>query len=167
MRRAGLALAVVLVSGSCDLAAFDVTQNVPTQTIPGSSTGTTLPVQSVLEVDISLSSSDLPTGIGFVTSVTLKSATFTITSPPQQTFNFIQGVSLSIAAPSNQILATETPIATGQGDPSSSTLKLQPVGNVNLLPYLRAGAIVHARGMGTQPTDTTTLNGQIVLTVHP
>ena len=159
------ALVLTLCVSGCGLAAFDVTEKVPSQTIPGSSSGADGP-SAVLSTTMPLSSSDLPSGSGFVTSVTLKSATFTVESPSNGTFDFVDSVVLSIVSPTNQVL-TETQIASGQATSGSSTLALTPTGNVNLLPYARAGAVVRATGMGKQPAETTTFDGQIVLTVHP
>ena len=159
-----VALCVALLGTGCDLAAFDVTENVPAQTIPGN------PADGVsstaLTVSQALSQKDLPGGSGFITAVTLKSGTFTITSPAGATFDFVDAVTMSIVSPTNEVL-TEVQIASGKPTPGSSTMSLEPTGSVNLLPYVRAGALVNATGTGHQPTVDTTFDGQLVLTVHP
>jgi hypothetical protein len=157
-------LGLAVLGGGCDLAAFDVTENVPAQTIPGNPADGVSP--TVLTVSQALTQNDLPGGSGFITAVTLKSATFTITAPAEGTFDFVDSLTLSIVSPSNQVL-TETQIAVGHPTPRSSTLALEPIGGVNLLPFVRAGALVNATGAGHQPTIDTTFEGQIVLTVHP
>ena len=162
--RATVALCVALLGTGCDFAAFDVTENVPAQTIPGN------PADGVsstaLTVSQALSQKDLPGGSGFITAVTLKSGTFTITSPAGATFDFVDSVTMSIVSPTNEVL-TEVQIASGKPTPGSSTMSLEPTGSVNLLPYVRAGALVNATGTGHQPTVDTTFDGQLVLTVHP
>jgi hypothetical protein len=157
-------VALAVLGGGCDLGAFDVTENVPAQTIPGNPADGV--ASTALTTSMSLSSSDLPGGLGFVTAVTLKSATFTITAPAGGTFDFVDSVTLSIVSPSNEVL-TATQIAAGHPSPGSTTLALEPTGSVNLLPFVRAGALVNATGAGHQPTVDTTFDGTIVLTVHP
>jgi hypothetical protein len=159
-----LALCVLLLGSSCDLAAFDVTEDVPAQTIPGNPTDGVS--SAALTVSQPITEKDLPGGSGFITAVTLKSATFTITAPAGGNFDFVDSVSLSIVSPTNEVL-TEVPIASGKPTPGTGTMTLQPTGAVNLLPYVRAGALVNATGSGHQPTVDTTFTGQLVLTVHP
>jgi hypothetical protein len=159
-----MVLAAALLFAGCGLGSFDVTETVAPQTVPGTSAGAP-PGQSAFETVMSVPSSDLPRGSSLVNSVTLSSAKFDIMSPQGGTFDFVQSVKLSIMSPTNTTLP-ETQIATGQSTPGSSTLELQPTGGVDLLPYVRANAVVHATGTGSPPTDTTVFNGSVVLTVH-
>lgn len=153
-----------LLGAGCGLGSFDVTESVPAQTVPGSSAGAAAQ-PAAFETSMSLSGSDLPRGSSLVDSVTLSSVSFNVTQPKGGTFDFVRSVSLSISSPTNPSLA-EKQIAGGQPTPGSDTLTLSPTGSVDLLPYVKAGAVVHAVGTGSAPTDTTTFDGTVVLTVH-
>jgi hypothetical protein len=153
-----------LVATGCGLGDFDVTEGVAPQTIPGASVVAAEP-SSVFETTMPVNWSDLPSGKSWANAVTLRSAVFKITSPPAGTFDFVQSVALFVSAPTSTTLA-EVQIATGQPTPGSGTLTLTPTAPVDLLRYVKAGAVVRATGTGVQPADTTTFDGQVVLTVH-
>ena len=154
----------LLLAGGCGLGSFDVTEAVAPQTIPGGSSAAAA-ASSLFETTMTFNWDDLPTGKSWANAVTLRSAAFHVTSPPQGTFDFVESVVLFISAPSSTTL-TDVQIASGQATPGSGTLTLTPTAPVDLLRYVKAGAVVRAVGKGTQPAATTTFDGQVVLTVH-
>jgi hypothetical protein len=114
---------------------------------------------------MTMSASDLPRGSSLIDSVTLSSVNFNVTDPADATFDFVENVALSIYSPTNAGLA-EKQIATGQPKAGSGKLELSPTDSVDLLPYVKSGAVVRAVGTGSAPVSTTTFNGTVVLTVH-
>src|SRR4029077_14372075 len=146
-------LSVFLVATGCGLADFDVTEPVAPQTIPGSSAVAAGP-SSVFEATLSFNWDDLPSGKSWANAVRLRSAAFNITSPAQGTFDFVESVTLFVSAPTSPTLE-DVQIASGQPTPGSGTLTLAPTAPVDLLRYVKAGAVVRATGTGVQPADTT------------
>jgi hypothetical protein len=164
MRWLAACLVAGIVAAGCGLGSFDVTESVPAQTVPGTSSGAAAQ-PSAFETTMTLSANDLPRGSSLVDSVTLSSVSFNVMQPAGGTFDFVQNVTLSIYSPTNASLA-EKQIATGQPTSGSGKLDLAPTDSVDLLPYVKAGAVVRAVGTGSAPANTTTFNGNVVLTVH-
>jgi hypothetical protein len=163
MRWLGLLILGGVLAMRCGLGDFDVTESVPAQTIPGGSSAAAQP--SAFEMNMAISEKDLPTGSSLVSAVTLSSATFNLTAPAGGNFDFVQSVTLSILSPSDSRLK-EAPIATGHPKPGSNKLELSPVGDVDLLPYVHAGAMVRGVATGKAPNVSTTFDGKVVLRVH-
>jgi hypothetical protein len=46
------------------------------------------------------------------------------------------------------------------------TISIPPTPGVDLLPYIKAGANISASGSGHLPSQTTTYNGHVTVTVH-
>ena len=151
-------------TSGCGLVSFDVTEKVDSQTIPGSSTAAASP-STLFETTISVSSESLPRGSGLVDSVTLSRVTFNVRTPDKGNFDFAESATLTITAPDNPNLS---PVKIAEGTPTAgaSTLTLQPTGDVNLLPYVRSGAVIRASAVGRQPTTNVTFDGEVILTVH-
>jgi hypothetical protein len=148
----------------CGLIKFDVDQNIPEQTIPGSPLGAVLPAMlfSVpLQVDID--SGLKAHGAGAASGAYVKTVTLTITAPPGETFSFLDSISLSIAAPGQQ----EVEIAALSSVPAAPTITLAPTGRVNLLPYIKGGsATITTRATGRVPTQDLKFNGKVTITVE-
>jgi hypothetical protein len=57
-------------------------------------------------------------------------------------------------------VANSAPVPRG-----ATTLDFNIVPNVNLLPYINAGATISATATGTQPAQDTSFDGHVVVTV--
>jgi hypothetical protein len=153
-------LIVLLVA--CGLVSFDVGQDIPEQTVPGSPLGALLPpglFNFPLQVDIE--GSTRARGTGPATAAYLKSMTLTITSPAGASFSFLENITISIASPGQP----ETKIASLAPVPAQGTIALTVVSNVNLLPYLNSGATISGTATGRAPAQDTNFNGHLVVTI--
>lgn len=161
-------LAVLLVAGGlgtpgCGLVSFDVSQDVPAQTIPGSPLGAVLPAALFsIPLNIDVQAATAGHGTGPAHSVTLSSLTFTIRSPSGATFDFLDSIAISVSG--NGL--PEQEIGRLQPVPAASTISIPPTAGVNLLPYINAGATITARASGHMPASDTTFDGKVVVTVH-
>jgi len=160
--------AVLLMGGmlgtaGCGLVSFDVSQDVPAQTVPGSPLGAVLPAALFsIPLNIDVQAATAGHGTGPAHSVTLSSITFTIRSPSGATFAFVDSISISISG--NGLAEKE--VAQLQPVPGTSTISIPPTPGVDLLPYINAGATITARVSGHMPASDTTFDGKVVVTVH-
>jgi hypothetical protein len=163
---AALAGAATLLPG-CGLVGFDVSQDIPAQTIPGSPLGALLPASLfAIPMNIDIQSETAGHGTGPASSVTLKSITLRITSPSGATFDFVSSISISISSSGNASLPQKE-IARLQPVPGTATISLPPSSpSVDLLPYINAGATITATASGHMPSSDTTFDGTVVVTVH-
>jgi hypothetical protein len=153
---------LLLVFGACGLVSFDVGQDIPAQTVPGSPLGALLPPGLFnMPLQIDLEGSTKARGTGPATAAYLKSMTLTITSPAGGTFSFLDSITISIASPGQP----ETKIASLAPVPAQATIALTVVPNVNLLPYLNGGATISGTATGHAPAQDTTFNGHLVVTI--
>jgi hypothetical protein len=150
----------------CGLVSFDVSQDIPAQTIMGSPLGALLPVSLfALPLNIDIAAQTAAHGTGPAKSANLSSLTFTITAPAGGTFDFLTSITISIA-PSGGGALPEVTIATLQPVPGTHSISVPPTPGVDLLPYIKAGASIKATVMGHAPTSDTTVTGKVVITVH-
>jgi hypothetical protein len=153
---------LLLTVAACGLVSFDVEQPIPEQTIPGSPLGALLPPGLFsLPLQVDLESSTKAHGTGAASSAHLKALTLTIIDPPGETFAFLDGITITIAAagqPQRQI-ASLMPV------PKASSIDLKPDANVDLLPYIKAGATISATATGRTPARDVKLNGKVVITI--
>jgi len=149
----------------CGLVSFDVSTDVPPQTIAGSPIGALVPATLfALPLNIDLAAATAARGTGPARSANLKSITFTIESPTGGTFDFLQSITISIAG--NGGTLPEVQIAALQPVPGTNTISVPPTGGVDLLPYIKGGASLKATANGHLPTSNTTVTGKVVITVH-
>jgi hypothetical protein len=160
LRVAGIALLL----GGCSLISFDVSAEIPPQTVPGSPLGALLPGSSLFEVPINvdIQSATAARGTGPASSATLKSLTLTVTSPSGATFEFLDSITIFASAPG----MAETKIAELSPVPDSASISIPPSGGVNLLPYINAGITITARASGHMPSQDVTFNGTVVIKVQ-
>jgi hypothetical protein len=152
--------------GGCGTLGFDVSQNIPSQTVPGSPLGSLLPASLfAIPIDINIQSETAAHGTGPASSVTLKSITLTITSPSGATFDFVDSISISVSSSGNASLP-QVEIARLQPVPGTSSIDIPPTPGVDLLPYINAGATITATASGHMPSADTTFDGTVVVTVH-
>jgi len=159
LRTAGLAL----MFASCSLISFDVTTEIPPQTVPGSPLGALLPA-SLFEVplNVDLQSETGKHGTGPASSASLKSLTLTVTSPSGATFDFLDSLTIFVSAPN----LAEMEIAKLEPVPDTASISIPPSGAVNLLPYINAGLTITARASGHMPAQDVTFNGTVVIKVQ-
>jgi hypothetical protein len=161
MTRARLLLGFLALAG-CGLVKFDIDEDIPAQTIQGSPIGALLPASLFsLPLHIDVDSSVKAHGTGVATSAYLKSLGFTVTMPAGDTFDFLDSISIKLAAPG----LPEKEIAVLSPVPKATTIQLQPTPNVDLLPYLKAGPTMTATAGGHLPAHDVTFDGKLVVTI--
>jgi hypothetical protein len=157
-------LAAALLFGGCGLVSFDVSQDIPAQTITGSPLGALLPASLfAIPMNVDLSSATASHGTGPASSVTLSSLTLTVTAPAGGTFDFVDSISIDLSAsglPDTEI-AKLAPVPRGK-----NSISIPPTPGVDLLPYINAGATIKASASGHLPAQDTTFVGKVVVTVH-
>lgn len=163
------ALAMCVIAGSvtaCGIADFDVSQAVPSQTIPGSSVPAPLagifPLPLNLDLDSKIKSHDT----GPIDSVTLSSLTLQITSTGGD-WSFVSKIDVFVESAKAGSTLPKTKIASVASPGAVRSLAFDVDGSVNLKPYIEEGSQVDSSGTGTQPTQDVTFNGTSVFTVHP
>lgn len=169
--RAALA-AVTIVAAGCGALPFDVTQTVPEQQVPGSPLGGLLPsiLPSPFAMNIDVQQETQKRDTGPARSANLKALVFTATphDMPRGNFDFVDEIHIYVAPaqgsgsslPMTEI-ARKAPVPKGQ-----TTLPLDVVPGVDLLPYINAGATISATATGRQPAETFTYDGVITVTIH-
>ena len=165
---ARLVLAAIVSTGSlgCGLASFDVSQNIPEQTVPGSPLGALLPASLfAIPMNIDIQSETAGRKTGPTSSATLKSVSLTITSPSGATFDFVDSIAIRVSSTGNTSLP-EVEIARLEPVPGTGTIVIPPTGGVDLLPYVEAGATITATASGHMPASNTTYVGTVVITIH-
>lgn len=150
----------------CGLIAFDVSQDIPAQTVPGSPLGALLPESLfAIPMNIDIQSETAGHGTGPAHSVTLSSVTLTITSPSGATFDFVSAIAIKISSSGNPNLP-EVEIGRLEPVPGTTSISIPPNGGVDLLPYINAGATITSTATGHMPASDVTFVGRVVVTVH-
>lgn len=160
------AAAIGVAVAGCGALGFDVSQDIPSQTVPGSPLGALLPPSLfAIPINVDIQSATAGHGTGPASSVTLKSITLTITSPTGASFDFVDSISLTISSSGDASLPTKE-IARREPVPGTSSISLPPTPGVDLLPYIKSGATITATASGHMPPSDTTFDGIVVLTIH-
>jgi hypothetical protein len=150
-------------ASGCGLVSFDVSQDIPAQTVPGSPLGALLPVSLfAIPLNIDIRSEAAAHGTGPASSVTLSSVSLTVMSPSGATFDFVDSIVINISGPG----LSEVEIGRLQPVPGTASISIPPAGGVDLLPYINAGATITAKASGHMPASDTTFVGTVVVTVH-
>jgi len=158
-------VAAALLTGpsGCGLLSFDVSQDIPAQTVPGSPLGALLPVSLfAIPMNVDIRSETAGHGTGPANSVTLSSISLTVMSPSGATFDFVDSIVINISGPG----LSEVEIGRLQPVPGTASISIPPTGGVDLLPYINAGATITAKASGHMPASDTTFVGTVVVTVH-
>jgi hypothetical protein len=159
LRVAGLALTL----GGCSLISFDVSAEIPPQTVPGSPLGALLPASLFqVPINVDIASETAARGTGPASSATLKSLTLTVTSPSGATFEFLDSITIFVSAPN----LPEMEIAELSPVPDTASISIPPTAGVNLLPYINAGITITARASGHMPSQDVTFDGTVVIKVQ-
>jgi hypothetical protein len=164
MTRAVLA---VLVLSSCGAVSFDVDQDLQEQTVQGS----TLPVAlmtllpNAFKLTIDINAAVAAHGTGPAKSATLKSLSLAITphSAPMGNFDFLQSAHLFVSASGQPMVEVANITSVPKG---ATALDFTIIPNVDLLPYIQAGANITATATGNQPSMDTSFDGHVTVTVH-
>jgi hypothetical protein len=158
--------ALVLLVTGCGLIPFDVDQDLPEQRIAGNPLGGILPsfLSAPIPLTIDLKAETQKRDTGPAKSANLKELRFHATSSGN--FDFLGEIHIYIDSQNNASLAKVeiarlAPVPKGQ-----TTIELQIVDGVDLLPYINAGAEISATASGTQPTMDFTYDGHVTITVH-
>lgn len=166
MRRLTL-LTVLALLTSCGAIRFDLEQPIAEQKVPGSLLGGVLPNlfpnPFKLTIDVRAETEKRGTGpatAAFLTSLDLNA---TPADNPSGTFDFLDEVHVFVEAPGQPKVevATLKPVPKGQTSVSFSI-----VPNVNLLPYVNAGATMSTTATGRQPAKDFTFDGKAVFEVR-
>jgi hypothetical protein len=161
-----LAIAAVLSLAGCGAIGFDVSQDIPQQTVQGSPLGALLP-SSLLSfpLTIDVKQAEAAHGTGPATSANLKSIVFTALphDMPMGNFDFVDEIHIFVAASNLPMveIANEKPVPK-----SLTTLPLTVVPNVDLLPYINAGATISASASGHEPSQDFSFDGSVTITIR-
>ena len=148
----------------CGLVSFDTTVNIAPSTVPGNPAAAANLPTVVTTTEIAIDKNNLPSNTDLADSVKLSSLTLQVTAPEGATLDFLSGVTLTIVAPADSHLPPRQ-IAAGAPEAGAGHVTLKPTADVDLLPYIKAGAVVRAVGTGRPPAIDTTVAGKAVLTV--
>ena len=160
-------MAVLALSlAGCSLISFDVSQEIPPQTVPGSPLGGLLLLSLfAVPMTIDIQSETAAHGTGPASSATLSSLSLTVTSPPGGTWEFVDSITITISASSDPNLP-EKEIGKLGDVPANTSISIPPTGSVNLLPYINAGATITAKASGHMPAQDTTYTGLVVIKIQ-
>ncbi|MBX7115071.1 MAG: hypothetical protein K1X64_12145 [Myxococcaceae bacterium] len=161
-------LSVAIFLSGCGLIQFDVEEALPEQRVAGNPLGGVLPsfVPTPFKLNIDLKAETEKRGTGPATHAFLKELTLSVTpkSKPSGNFNFLDEVHISIAPTSGSLpkveIARAAPVAK-----ALTVLNFELVPNVDLLPYMNAGAELTANATGQQPSSDVTFDGKVVVNV--
>lgn len=154
-----------LLASSCGAISFDVVQDIPEQVVMGSPLpGGLLPASPLFQIPmmIDIDSQTKAQGTGPAHSANLKAITFTVSRPAGARFDFLSGISVSISATG----LPDVEIARLKPVPAGTTISLDIVPGVDLLPYINAGAKISATAEGNLPPQDTYYTGRVVVTVR-
>jgi hypothetical protein len=157
-----LVVAALPLAG-CGLVGFDVDQKIPPQEVPGSLLGGVLPLEFAFPLSIDIESQTKAQGTGPARSASLKSLELSVISPDGETFAFIDEItSIKVSA---EGLESKT-IAHLKPVPGTARISLTIVPDVDLLPYIRKGAMLSASATGHAPRQTVRFEGKVVIHIR-
>jgi hypothetical protein len=157
-------LAVVLAG--CGIADFDVTQNIPQQTIQGSPLPGPLAVLFPIPLNVDISQQIKQMDTGPISGVSLKSLTLTIKTAGAD-WSFVSEIDVYVSSTMSGTALPKVKIAHVTSPGAVQTLKFVIEPGVNLKPYVDEGSQVDGESMGNAPSQNVDYDGQGVFTVHP
>ena len=168
MRTLALLVTVAAAGSGCGILSFDVDQDLPAQTIPGNPLGGVLPsfLQAPIPLQVDLKAETDKRGTGPATHAYLKSLTLSATphGSPSGNFDFLDEVHVFVEPQSGALpkveVATQKPVPRGQ-----TSLDFTIVPNLDLLPYVNAGAQITASASGRQPQQNFSYDGHLTITI--
>jgi len=151
---------------SCGAVSFTVEQDLPRQDLQGSLLGGVLPsfLPNPAKFTIDLKAEVEKRGTGPARAAFLKSLTLNIAAnTPDETFDFLSEVHIF----SEGAGLTKVEIAKVQPVPRGvKTLSFEIIPDVDLLPYVNAGATLSATATGTQPRNDTSFDAKVAVEVR-
>ncbi len=156
-----------LVLCSCGAVSFDVEQDLQRQLIQGNPLGGILSsafLPNPYSLNIDLKAEVAKRGTGPATKAFLKSLKFDIAADtPNANFDFVDETRLFVEGPglSKVEIARKVPVPNGL-----KTLEFEVVPDVDLLPYINAGATITATATGSQPAADTAFTGKVIVEVR-
>jgi hypothetical protein len=166
LSRLVLAAALSASTLGCGLVSFDISEEIPPQTVPGNPLGALLPASLfAIPLDVDIQSETAGRGTGPASAVKLKAVSLTITAPSGATFDFVDSIVIRVSSSANPSLP-EVEIGRLDPVPGTTMIVIPPTGDIDLLPYIEAGATITASASGHMPSSDTTYVGVVVLTVH-
>jgi hypothetical protein len=152
---------------ACGIVSFDVTTNVPDQTVTGNPVGGLLPafLPNPFSLNVDIKAETQKRNTGPATSANIKAIQFQSTphASPSGTFDFVDAIHIFVEAPmlDRKEVASLDPVPKGR-----AAIDLAIISNVDILPYVSAGATLSATATGRQPGKTFTFDGAVTITVH-
>ena len=141
---------LLAMTTGCGLIQFDISESLPAATIPGDASGGSL---SELQAPVAIGAQDT----GPADSAKLGALSFTSSS--SATFDFVQEIHLFVDSPGlpEVEVANLIPVPTAQ-----TTISLDVIPGVQLLPYLQAGCTLRSAVTGNAPASDFTFTGELV-----
>jgi hypothetical protein len=159
------AVALVGLAAACGVLSFDVDQPIPEQVVQGSPlgglAGVLPPALFQVPITIDLESTTRARGTGPATAAHLKSVTLSIRTPPGQTFDFVDALTIKVSADG----LPEREVARLPSRQSTRDMHLQIVPGVDILPYVKKGCTMTATATGHAPPQETHYDGKVVVTI--
>jgi hypothetical protein len=150
---------------ACGITDFNVTQPVPSQTVPRSPLpgplAAVFPIPLALDISQQIKSMDT----GPISSVTLNSLTLTIMSAGD--WSFVSEIDVYVSSTKSGSTLPRVEIAHVTSPGPVTTLSFDVDASVDLNPYINEGSEVDGAGSGDAPAMDVTYDGQGVFTVHP
>ncbi len=159
--------ALALALSSCGVVRFDLEQAIDEQRVPGNVIGGLLPsfFPNPFRLTIDVKAETQKRGTGPATAAFLKSLTLAATpaANPSGNFDFLEEVHVFIEAPAlaKKEIATLKPVPRG-----ATSVTFAVVKDVDLLPYVNAGASFTTSATGTQPARDFTFDGKAVIEIR-
>ena len=154
------ALGLALLA-ACDIADFDTTREIPSETIPAAPVSLDTGVQSL---DIPLDQTVAPTSTSIVNAVYLDELELVATSGD---WGFLQSMDVYISSTLKGSTLPKVVAASVSNPGPIQRLEFVPTPNINLVPYVNEGAELTATATGTPPTQEVIFDGEYTLHVHP
>ena len=158
----------VLAASGCSIIDFNVSQPIPTQSVPGSNVPAPLATLFPLPLSLDLSSKIKAMNTGPIDSITLSSLELTITMPADHSvdWTFVDHVDVFVQSTKSGTGLPKAKIAT-VSMPTGQKMKFTVDGSVNLKQYVDEGSQVDSSGTGCAPASDMSYDGLAVFTVHP
>ncbi len=163
-----LGLALLLAASGCGTQDFTVESDLPAQTVQGDALGGLLGsvFPSAFTVSIDLKAEEQKRDTGPASHVYLKSISLAITphDAPAGNFDFLDEIHLfaaPMAAPDQKVeIASKVPVPKG-----AASLTLDVVPNVDLISDVQGGTEITATAKGRAPSQSTSIDGHVVIDV--
>jgi hypothetical protein len=155
---------------ACGAIPFDVDQTFPEQRVSGSPLGGLLPsfLQAPVPLTIDLRAETQKRDTGPAQSANLEQLTFTATphAMPSGNFDFVDEIHIYVETPNDPTLPKKEIASLNPVPKGKTSINLNVVSGVDLLPYINKGAEISATAMGHQPQMDFTYDGTVTITVH-